>query len=54
MQMGFNVWPIQREAFCWLNEEKVVVLSYVISTNGTVVNKGHCELLNLVSADFFV
>ena len=44
IQMKYNIWAILREAFCWLNENEVVVISY-----NHVPDKGHCELLDTVS-----
>ena len=47
MQLSFNVWIIPREAFCWLNETKVIVKS----TDRTAL-KRHCELVDIVSKLF--
>ena len=46
IQMEFNIWAYPRRAFCWLNEEDVVVVS-----SNEFPDKGHCEILNTVSLD---
>ena len=44
MKMSYNIWSFPREGFCWLNENKTVVISTDSKTNN-----GHCELLDTVS-----
>ena len=47
MQMSYNIWIYPRDAFCWLNETKVIVVSYSFKSL-----KGHCELVDIVSKLF--
>ena len=44
MQMSYNIWAVPRQSFCWLNETKVIVVSF----DYNYVN-GHCELVDTVS-----
>ena len=43
MQMSYKFWTVPREAFCWLNSTKVIV----VSTDKP--SKSHCELVDIVS-----
>ena len=47
MQMNFNIWATRGQAFCWLNENEVIVVSL-----DNKAEEGHCELLNMVSLIF--
>ena len=44
--MEQNIWATPRQAFCWLDEKNVVVVSF-----DNDIEKGHCELLNTVSLE---
>ena len=46
MKMTYNIWAIEREGFCWLNENEVIVISKDSGSNG------HCVLLDTVSRVF--
>ena len=42
--MQQNLWSLPREAFCWLDDKRVVVVS-----SDAESENGHCVLLNTVS-----
>ena len=49
MKMRYNIWVTPREAFCWLNQTKVIVRSSKSSNAQLQMAMGHCELVDTVS-----
>ena len=48
LKMKYNIWTVPREAFCWLNENKVVITSTKFINNEQ--SESHCQLLDIVSS----
>ena len=42
--MKYNIWAVPRQAFCWLEDSNVIVIS-----KDKKNDNGDCELLNTVS-----